>query len=97
MLGERAKRTALGRFPRLLGPSRAEQVAAKELDLDRLEIVLIGLLGEAVALILADDVPDRDMVLPERGDHLLGLGERHSGVVLALDDQDRGQGYRVLL
>ena len=68
---------------------QGHQVSAEELDLDGLEIILVGLPGEAVSFVGADDVPDRHAVLPERRDHLLGLGDRHARVVLALDDEDR--------
>src|SRR3954470_15181396 len=67
----------------------AQEITPEEEDLDGLEIILVGLPGEAVALVLADDVPDGHAVLLHGRDDLLGFRQRHAGVVLPLHDEDR--------
>src|SRR4051794_6009544 len=85
---ERSRTMATCVIPRGSRPF-AHQELPQEEDLGRLEVVLVHLPREAVALVLAHDVPDGDAVLPHRGEDLLRLREGDAGIVLALDNQDR--------
>src|SRR5262245_45822693 len=49
--------------------------------------VAVGLLGEAVALVLCHHVPDGRADPPDALDHLLGLRHRHARIVGALDHE----------
>src|SRR4026208_670384 len=74
-----------------------KQVPADELDRGVELEVLVRLLGEAVPLVVGEQIPDRPLVLPDRRYHLLELGVGHTRIVLALDyEQGLGDLRRVV-
>src|SRR5919112_3090455 len=52
-------------------------------------IVLVFLLGEAVALVLADEIPDVRAAVADGLHDLVGFRLRYARVVGALDDEER--------
>jgi len=65
----------------------AQQVLLHEQD--RRVKLEVGILffAKSVPFVFADEAPDRRIVFSDRLDHLAGLGNRHSGIVLALYDE----------
>src|SRR5262249_7898969 len=86
-----------GAFKRLSGrassaevrPALFQQVLLHEGDRGVELVVLVGLLLKAVPFVLADQVPDRAAVLPDRRDHLVRLVLRDAGIVGSLNHEQR--------
>src|SRR5690606_8606635 len=71
-------------------PSLAvQQVPLPEQHRCRAEVIAVGLLREAVALVVEHQEPRRVAAVADRGEDLLGLGVGHARVVPALGDEQR--------
>src|SRR5688572_32825834 len=69
--------------------SLPEQILLPEHHRRPEQIILVLLLGEAVALVLADQIPDVGAARPDRFHYLVGLRFRNPRVIGPLDDIER--------
>src|SRR5687768_16733887 len=70
---------------------RSSQVLVEEGGYLRVGIEAVLQFGEAVALVLVEEILDLAAVLSHSVDDLLGLPDGHAGIVLPVDDYERGR------
>src|SRR3712207_1100956 len=71
--------------------SRGPKMAVEERGYPGVGVEAVPQLGEAVSLVLVEQVLDKAAVSADLLHDLLRLPDRHAGVVLAVDDHERGR------